>query len=140
LLGVTDPATGRHVVTQVIHPDAAVGLGLGGPAGGDLYFDVAPGYEPVSGLTADALWTWPSPIGGGAHGFWPLRAKMQAICFIGGPGVLQGARLSGIRQIDVAPTLSRLLGIPIPRDARGHVLGEAMQDNGVSKTGNRAAD
>jgi predicted AlkP superfamily phosphohydrolase/phosphomutase len=122
LLAATDPLTGRHFVTGVFRPDQTVGLGIGGPSAGDLYFDLTPGYEPTNQLTSDALWTWPSPIGSGAHGFWSLRAKMQAICFIGGAGVAPGLRLPGMRAIDFAPTLSLLLGIPAPRDARGHAL------------------
>jgi hypothetical protein len=130
LLDTTDPLTSRHIVTGVFRPDQMVGLGIGGPNGGDLYFDLAPGYEPTNQLTTEALWTWPSPIGSGAHGFWSLRAKMQAICFIGGAGVAPGLRLPGMRAIDFAPTLARLLGIPAPRDARGHALMEVLATPG----------
>jgi arylsulfatase A-like enzyme len=86
-----------------------------------------------------------SLIGIGAHGFWPLRTKMQAICFIGGAGVVPGRRLPGMRAIDFAPTLARLLGIPAPRDARGHALLEVLAAPGprtresVLKTTNRSA-
>jgi predicted AlkP superfamily phosphohydrolase/phosphomutase len=126
LLATTDPLTNRHIVTGVFRPDQTVGLGIGGPAGGDLYLDLTPGYEPTNQLTTDTLWTWPSLIGGGAHGFWPLRTKMQAICFIGGAGVVPGRRIPGMRAIDFAPTLARLLGVPAPRDARGHALADVL--------------
>jgi arylsulfatase A-like enzyme len=51
---------------------------------------------------------------------------MQAICFIGGAGVKHAAEIGGVRQIDVAPTLAFLLGIPSPANAQGHILGECF--------------
>jgi arylsulfatase A-like enzyme len=52
---------------------------------------------------------------------------MQAICYMGGAGLKTNTRLAGIRQIDIAPTLAHLLGIPVPKEAQGHILGEALQ-------------
>ena len=54
--------------------------------------------------------------------------KMQTVWFTGGPGVAAGRKISGIRQIDIAPTLSHLLGILAPRDATGHVIGEVFAE------------
>jgi arylsulfatase A-like enzyme len=65
-------------------------------------------------------------IGAGVHGFYPQRTKMQTVWFVSGPGVASGREISGIRQIDIAPTLARLLGIPPPRNAQGHVIGEVF--------------
>jgi arylsulfatase A-like enzyme len=31
-----------------------------------------------------------------------------------------------MRQIDIAPTLSQALGIPVPKNAKGHVIAEAL--------------
>lgn len=126
LLAATDPETGRRVVTAVFRPGQVLDLGIGGAAGGDLYLDLAPGYVPTSQLLAQAVETRPSPIGTGMHGFFPLRQRMQAICYLGGAGVARGRQIPGIRQIDIAPTLARLLGIPAPKDARGHVLGDVF--------------
>jgi hypothetical protein len=128
LLALADPETGRHVVTKVFRPDEISGLGIGGPAGGDLYFDTAPGYMPTSRYVADIFRPARRGAGNGEHGFYPHRTKMKAVFFMAGPGVRRNLTVPGVRQIDIAPTLARLLGIPAPRDARGHVVGEALVD------------
>jgi hypothetical protein len=33
-----------------------------------------------------------------------------------------------VRQVDIAPTISYLLGIDVPRDAEGGVIYEALED------------
>lgn len=126
LLAATDPETGKRIVTRIFRPEEFVGLGMGGPAGGDLYLDVAPGYSPSAGLNNDVVRKSTSAIGNGTHGFFPLRSKMQTVWFVAGPGIASGKTISGIRQIDIAPTLSHVLGIPVPRDAKGHIIAEAL--------------
>jgi predicted AlkP superfamily pyrophosphatase or phosphodiesterase len=127
LLSARDPRTGRPIVTRVFRPDEVIGLGMGGPAGGDLYLDFAPGFAPRNSLQTDWVSADPSPIGAGTHGFFPLRTKMQAIFFLGGAGVTHDTQIPGMRQIDVAPTIARLLGIPAPANATGHILGEGYR-------------
>jgi predicted AlkP superfamily phosphohydrolase/phosphomutase len=39
LLDATDPQTGKRIVTRIFRPEEVVGLGMGGPAGGDLYLE-----------------------------------------------------------------------------------------------------
>ena len=51
---------------------------------------------------------------------------MHAILYLGGPGVAQGKAIPAVRQVDVFPTLARLLGIEPPADVVGHVIGEAL--------------
>lgn len=128
LLSLTDPETGRHVVERVFRPEETAGLGIGGPAGGDLYFDPAPGYMPSTRYAAGLFSPARRGAGNGEHGFYPHRAKMKAVFFMAGPGVRRNLTVPGVRQIDIAPTLARLLGIPAPADARGHVIGEALVD------------
>lgn len=127
LLAAVDPDTGQRIVTSVFRAEGVAGLGTGGEVGGDLYLELAPGYYPEGRLSSVLVEPTQSPIGGGAHGYLPLRRSMQAICIVGGAGVMPGAKLGGVRQIDVAPTAARLLGIAPPRDAQGHVLGEILQ-------------
>jgi predicted AlkP superfamily pyrophosphatase or phosphodiesterase len=127
LLSATDPETGQHIVTRLFRPEEVVGQGIGGPTGGDLYFDVALGYESTDDYLPGGVRAIESPIGAGAHGFYPSRVKMQAICYLYGAGVRKGAAIPGIRQIDIAPTLAKLLGIPTPKNAMGHVLGDALE-------------
>ncbi len=126
LLSATDPDTGKHIVTRVFRPEETAGLGIGGEAGGDLYYDVAPGYDPAE-LLPTVVQNIASPIGGGSHGFYSGRRKMQAIWYIGGAGVRQGVKIGGVHQTDIAPTLSHLLGIPPPANAVGHCIGEVLR-------------
>jgi hypothetical protein len=91
--------------------------GIGGPAGGDLYFDLAPGYQ-ASGRVEPELIT---KLDGarGVHGFLPSREDMLAICILTGPKARAGARWPRMRIIDVAPLVADLLGIQPPATARG---------------------
>jgi arylsulfatase A-like enzyme len=53
------------------------------------------------------------------HGFDPALPDMGGVFLALGRGVPAGARLGAVRQIDVAPTVAKLLGIAPPRDAEG---------------------
>ncbi|MCB1055732.1 MAG: alkaline phosphatase family protein [Acidobacteria bacterium] len=134
LLSAIDPDTGVHPVTRVLHPETARAapphLGFGPAEGGAIYFDLAPGYYPRSDLgkaTGEPVVTPPNrPWGEGHHGFWPERPEMHAIFYVAGPGVAPGVTLHDVRHIDVAPTLSHLIGIPAPPCSEGRVLDEAL--------------
>lgn len=124
LLGARDPRDGRRIVTGVFRPSDAREFGIDGPTCGDLYFELAPGYYPSDGFGRSIVEADASPIGMGSHGFFPGRRTMQAICILGGPGLRAGGSVPAIRQIDIAPTLAWLMGIPPPKDARGHAIVE----------------
>lgn len=126
LLAVRDPATGRPVVTRVFRPEELPGLGIGGPRGGDLYFDLAPGYYASAAPASDVVGPSRTSWGRGGHGFWPERRDMHAIFYAAGPGLRSGVRIPGIRHVDIAPTLARAVGLPAPADACGHVVGEML--------------
>jgi hypothetical protein len=88
-------------------------FGIGGPAGGDLYFDFAPGYGPAAregGREAKAR---------GVHGFLPTRRDMQAICIAAGPRIPRGVLWPELRIIDIAPMIAELLGFQAPPTFRG---------------------
>jgi predicted AlkP superfamily phosphohydrolase/phosphomutase len=123
LLSAVDPETGDRIVTRVFRPGEVVGLGMGGPTGGDLYLDLAYGYYPAEPGTSVAR-LLASRMGMGGHGYYPLRAEMQTVWFLAGGGILPGQVMAPVRQIDIAPTLSALAGVDIPADAEGHVIGE----------------
>lgn len=110
---------GEPVVTGVFQPDQMQGLGLGGPTGGDLYFEVAPGLYPSNRFSNSLLSPYGNEIGGGVHGFMPYRRKMGAIFYAAGPGLERGRQLPVIRHIDVFPTLCKATGLPVPKDAVG---------------------
>ena len=126
LLSALDPRTGERIVRAVFRPSETVGLGIDCETCGDLYFDLVPGYYPVSRVTSRIVDADESPIGSGSHGFFPFRRSMQAVFIIGGAGLAAGRSIGPIRQIDIAPTLARLLGVPTPRDARGDAIADVV--------------
>ncbi len=58
----------------------------------------------------------------GAHGFDPELPEMGAILFALGRGVPRGEHLGVVRQIDLAATLARLLGIDPPAQSEGRPI------------------
>ena len=75
----------------------------------------------------------------GQHGYLPDlvdladNVNMHATFIAGGPGIKKQAPVAGIRQIDVAPTIAYMLGIPGPQNARGKIL-TALTTNPNVKT------
>jgi predicted AlkP superfamily pyrophosphatase or phosphodiesterase len=60
----------------------------------------------------------------GMHGYDPERDDMGGFFFAMGRGVPKGRKLGPQRAIDVAPTITRLLGIDPPRDSEGEPIAE----------------
>ena len=58
----------------------------------------------------------------GGHGYAPDTPEMGGIFYAMGRGVVPGTKLGPVRAIDVAPTVTRLLGIEPPRDSEGRAL------------------
>ena len=61
----------------------------------------------------------------GCHGHRPEPGFMHATFIAWGAGIRAGARLKTIENIDVAPTIARLLHVPLPA-AEGRVVGEIL--------------
>jgi hypothetical protein len=117
LAAVRDADTEQPVVTGFFTPaEHGERYGIGGPAGGDLYFDVLPGYA-ASDLKGDDVVV--ERGAGGTHGFLPSRDDMLAICVARGPGFRPGAKLPLIRSIQIAPMIAGILGIDPPSSATG---------------------
>ncbi|HEX4935721.1 MAG TPA: alkaline phosphatase family protein, partial [Gemmatimonadaceae bacterium] len=110
LLGVRDE-WGRPVVTRVFDASApeAAALGIGGPSGGDLYYEVADGYAWAADVSGAVVSDAPLPVG--THGFPSSAADMQTVFCQWMPGALPG-RVGAGRLTDVAPAVRRWLGIP----------------------------
>ncbi len=88
-------------------PDAILvakdGYAVSNSADGDAF--VAPNTEAKTSL--------------GSHGFLSKHAKMNATCVLSGNGIRQGAKLQEVENIDVAPTIAKLLGIQgLPADGK----------------------
>lgn len=66
----------------------------------------------------------------GAHGYAPDHPEMGGIFFALGRGVPRGVRVGAVRAIDVAPTVSRLLGIEPPAQSEGVPIPELVPGEG----------
>jgi hypothetical protein len=116
-------ADGQPVVTRLWRGDEADSLGIGGPVGGDLYYDVADGYFWSTAATGPLVRDV-QPMG--AHGFPSVRDDMQTVLCMTGAAV-QPHRLPRGRTMDLAPTVSEWLGMQPPLDAVGHsILGALL--------------
>lgn len=117
LLAVRD-SVDKPVVTRTIWPKDAPDLGLGGPAGGDLYLDFQYGYGPRNGRNDQLILDRKPGLNRGGHGFWPKGRKMQGIFYLSGPGVPHES-LGLVPVVNIAPTLTRLMGVPPSSDFQG---------------------
>lgn len=69
----------------------------------------------------------------GQHGYLPNyvdlanNINMHATFVLGGPGVVKNDGMTGLRAIDIAPTLAFLMDIPGPQNARGRILYDAVK-------------
>jgi predicted AlkP superfamily pyrophosphatase or phosphodiesterase len=50
----------------------------------------------------------------GAHGFLPTEVRMRTGLIVAGAGIRAGVPLPLVRQVDIAPTIARLLGFEMP--------------------------
>lgn len=91
----------------------------------DLILLAADGYTFTDSL-ADTEVIIPNDPPKGAHGHFQLDPNLYGGFVISGAGVQQGRVLDEIKNIDVSPTIAKLLGIPFP-NADGHVLQEALK-------------
>jgi predicted AlkP superfamily pyrophosphatase or phosphodiesterase len=61
----------------------------------------------------------------GAHGYVSSDPELGALFIASGAGIAPGSRLETIDNVDVAPTIAKLLGLTLP-DAQGRVLTEIL--------------
>lgn len=120
---VRAPGGGR-VVTRTFVPGEDPGLGLGGPAGGDLYWGTARGYSSGSGHQAERA-AGPDRLRAG-HGFPPDEADMYTVFCALGEGFAPG-RIPGVRTHVIAPTVAEYVGSPPPADATGSSVLSSLQ-------------
>jgi len=110
-------------IAEVITPERFGALGLPLPREDPQMFDVLltarPGYA-FSGATGGAV-TAAVPQQAGSHGYLASDPDLDAIFIANGYGVKAGAKLGEVRSIDVAPTIAKLLGVPLPT-AKGNAL------------------
>jgi predicted AlkP superfamily phosphohydrolase/phosphomutase len=116
LVAYVDPSTGRRPVALAMRRRDAPVLGLADEDDiGDVVYAVEPWYGAGHG---QHLPTAERGIG-----------ALRALFVMAGPGVKSGVEL--VRRVgleDIAPTLSHLLGLPVPLDADGGVIYQALED------------
>lgn len=61
----------------------------------------------------------------------PAHSTQGAI-YAWGPGIAEGATITGMRDIDIAPTVLALLGITQPEGLDGQLIGELLQSRAVA--------
>ncbi|MGS0685796.1 5'-nucleotidase C-terminal domain-containing protein [Nakamurella sp. GG22] len=74
----------------------------------------------------------------GQHGYVPDVQNLSAnvnmrATFLAGGDAISRKRVSGVRTIDIAPTIAYLLGVPLPQQSQGRVLLDVLR-NGRSVT------
>jgi hypothetical protein len=117
--GITDPETGRPVVTEVVStPQEREALGFGGATGADACVGLAEGYA-VDEASLQGAVVARRRLPKGDHNFLATRVEMQGMLVGNGPRLPRGRVWTGMRAIDVAPLVSDLLGIDPPAHARG---------------------
>jgi predicted AlkP superfamily pyrophosphatase or phosphodiesterase len=124
-------------IAEILEPDRFKALGLPDPARNSqmahLILVAAKGYAFSNEFRSEASITEVTLEAGnqGYHGFLSTHAKMNAAFIATGHQIRRDAKLGLIRNIDVAPTMARLLGKELP-NADGRVLTELIE-NGASR-------
>lgn len=114
-----DPRHGIHPYNLALRKVDARYLGLYG--------------DPTATKVGDVVFTLREPFGGN-HGSqlstaaWGLGSN-ASICMLRGPGIRRGVTLErNVWLTDVTPTICHLIGVPVPRDAEGAILYQALTE------------
>jgi len=114
LYNYVDPETNMKPVYLALKKKDARLLGLYGDRIGDVVYALRDDY-------------------GGNHGQLPTSeygvGSLRGLLIMAGPGVKEGFRLKRtVRATDIVPTVCHLLGIPVPKNAEGGIIYQALQD------------
>jgi predicted AlkP superfamily phosphohydrolase/phosphomutase len=115
LYDYTDPRTGIKPVTLAVRREEARFFGLHGDRVGDIIYALDPRYGRQHGPA------WPThEIGIGS---------LKGLFMMAGAGVRQGESLKRtVNLVDMVPTLCHIADLPVPRDAEGAVIYQALED------------
>jgi predicted AlkP superfamily pyrophosphatase or phosphodiesterase len=110
--------------------DAVTGIELTWHRASGVETDVTRSYYPARGADLyyflDPYWLATRDSTGTGHGSrWRYDQEVPLLWY--GPGVRPGVRGEPAAVADLAPTLSRLLGLPTPGGAQGRVLSEMLR-------------
>jgi len=95
------------------------------PEAPDLVLTTGPGYSFAEQVTGESI----AKTDGlkGSHGHDPAPAYMHATFIAAGAGIKPGVQLDKIQNVDVAPTIARLMGLTL-KDVDGRVLSETLAE------------
>ncbi len=115
-------------IDRVIDGNDGPTLGMPTPAEnqgmGDLVLYAKTGYAFKNDAGGDAVIT-PAVNYGGTHGYLNSDPELDGIFIASGRGIKPGGTLERVANLDVAPTIARLMGIALP-NAEGRVLEEIL--------------
>lgn len=115
LLSYVDPATGKRPVSLALSKQDARILGLYGDHVGDVIYALYPWYSGQHGNILPAA-------------EWGI-SSLKALLTFTGPGIKKGYRLERTTNIvDIVPTVCYLLDFPVPAQAEGAVIYQALKD------------
>ncbi|MDP4161069.1 MAG: nucleotide pyrophosphatase, partial [Bacillota bacterium] len=107
LYNYRDDKTGKRVIGICLRNKDAVLIGANGPECGDIFFSVEEGYNRLHG---DSIST--------SEGY--FDTSVSPIFVVAGAGIKSGFTTERtIRQVDVAPSVSVLLGLRYPAQCEG---------------------
>jgi predicted AlkP superfamily pyrophosphatase or phosphodiesterase len=89
---------------------------------GELILHPKAGYAFTGAATGDVV-HGPAVNYGGTHGYPATDPELDGIFIAQGAGIRRGVKLDRVRNLDVAPTIARLLGVALPT-----ADGRAMED------------
>lgn len=138
---LTDPATaeqdaktvrrlfeGAEGIAAVLGPEDFPALQLPlpprNPGMADLILAAKDGYAFSGVATGDELVT-DNRGKTGSHGYLSTNPKMNGLFVAAGPGIRSGVKLGAIDNTDVAPTIGRILNVPL-KETTGRVLTEIL--------------
>lgn len=117
-------------VSQVLGGDDFGRLGLPTPASNsrmaDLVLAAAEGYAFDAAQTGETVTPVQAGTTPGAHGYLNTDSEMDAVFIASGAGIKPGVKLGRVRNLDVAPTAARLLGLEM-REVEGRLLSEILK-------------
>ncbi|MBI4624161.1 MAG: alkaline phosphatase family protein [Verrucomicrobia bacterium] len=95
------------------------------PAMGELILFPKAGYAFTGAATGDIV-TGPAINYGGTHGYASTDPELDGIFLASGAGIRKGMKLDRVNNLDVAPTIARLLGIALPT-AQGRAMEQMFE-------------
>ena len=120
-----------EAIDAVIGPEDFASIGQAtpeeDPRAPDLWLSAESGYSFTDSDAGDDV-VVPRSSPGGTHGYLPDQPDMLGTLVLSGAGIRSGVSLGKVSNMDVAPTIARLLGLELP-GAEGKVLEAALSEN-----------